>query len=129
VTDGVFLPDGSFLSLPAPDPHQLMLLFRHKLLQELLFLRTFASHWALTFWRPYAMGVFFPCFDAAFPHASGTIAEQKLSKISPFVHFSALFQPGHCSMPPFSPFGVHSRPATSDLIRYNSLMLRSSEKA
>jgi len=36
VTDGVFLPEGSFLSLPAPDAQQLMLLFRHKLLQELL---------------------------------------------------------------------------------------------
>jgi len=39
VTDGVFLPDGSFLSLPPPDPQQLMLLFRHKLLQELLRLK------------------------------------------------------------------------------------------
>ena len=93
------------------------------------FLRTFASHLALTLRRPYAMGVFFPCFEDAFPHASGTIAEQKLSKISPFVHFSALFLPCYCSMPPFSPFGVHSRLASSDLTRYNSLMLRSSEKA
>ena len=36
VTDGVFLPDGFFQPLPPPDPQQLMLLFRHKLLQELL---------------------------------------------------------------------------------------------
>jgi len=36
VTDGVFLPDGSFHSLPSVDPQQLMLLFRHTLLQELL---------------------------------------------------------------------------------------------
>jgi hypothetical protein len=72
--------------------------------------------------------VFFPCFDDAFPHGSGTIAEQKLSKIIPFVHFSALFLPCHCSMPPFSPFGVQFRLATSDLTLYNSLMLRSAEK-
>jgi hypothetical protein len=75
------------------------------------------------------MVVFFPCFADAFPHASGTIAEQQLSKISPFIHFSALFLPGHCGMPPFSPFGVLSRPATSDLTRHNSLMPRSSGKA
>ena len=36
VTGGVFLPDGSFQALPPPDPQQLMLLFRHKLLHELL---------------------------------------------------------------------------------------------
>ena len=36
VTDGVFRPDGSFQPLPPLDPQQLMLLFRHKLLQELL---------------------------------------------------------------------------------------------
>jgi len=36
VTDGVFRPDGSFHPLLSPDPQQLMLLFRHKLLQELL---------------------------------------------------------------------------------------------
>ena len=38
VSDGVFLPDGSFQSLPPLDPQQLMLLFRHNLLQELLHL-------------------------------------------------------------------------------------------
>jgi len=36
VTDGLFRPDGSFQPLPPPDAQQLMLLFRHKLLQELL---------------------------------------------------------------------------------------------
>ena len=36
VSDGVFRPDGSFQPLPPPDSRQLMLLFRHKLLQELL---------------------------------------------------------------------------------------------
>ena len=36
VTDGVFRPDGSFQPLPTPDSQKLMLLFRHKLLQELL---------------------------------------------------------------------------------------------
>jgi hypothetical protein len=36
VTDGVFRPDGSFQPLPVPDSQPLMLLFRHKLLQELL---------------------------------------------------------------------------------------------
>ena len=93
------------------------------------FFRTFASRLAVTLRRPYAMGVFFPCFYDAFPYASGTIAEQKLSKISPFVHFSALFLPCHCSIPPFSPFDVQFRLATPDLTLYNSLMLRSSEKA
>jgi len=36
VTDGVFRPDGSFQPWPPLDPQQLLLLFRHKLLQELL---------------------------------------------------------------------------------------------
>ena len=36
VSDGVFRPDGSFQPLPPLDSQQLMWLFRHKLLQELL---------------------------------------------------------------------------------------------
>jgi len=36
VADGLVLPDGSFFPLPRPDPLQIMLLFRHKLLKILL---------------------------------------------------------------------------------------------
>jgi hypothetical protein len=36
VTGGVFLPDGTFLPVPPPDPEQLMLLFRHKVIKRLL---------------------------------------------------------------------------------------------
>ena len=36
VADGLILPDGSFLPIPRPDPVQIMLLFRHKLLKTLL---------------------------------------------------------------------------------------------
>jgi hypothetical protein len=36
VTSGMFLPDGAFCGLPPPDQHQLLLLFRHKLLKQLL---------------------------------------------------------------------------------------------
>ena len=36
VTDGLFLPDGSFLPVPAPDPELLMRAFRHGLLKTLL---------------------------------------------------------------------------------------------
>ena len=34
--DGLILPEGSFVSIPRPDPVQIMLLFRHKLLKTLL---------------------------------------------------------------------------------------------
>ena len=34
--DGLVLPDGAFLPIPPPDPVQIMLLFRHKLLKTLL---------------------------------------------------------------------------------------------
>ena len=34
--DGLVLPDGAFLPIPPPDPVQIMLLFRHKLLKRLL---------------------------------------------------------------------------------------------
>lgn len=36
VTDGVFSSDGRFTPIPPPDPQQMMLLFRHKLLKRLL---------------------------------------------------------------------------------------------
>jgi len=36
VADGLVFPDGSFLPIPPPDPVQIMLLFRHKLLKTLL---------------------------------------------------------------------------------------------
>jgi transposase-like protein len=36
VSDGLFLPDGSFLPVPAPDPEVLMRAFRHRLLKALL---------------------------------------------------------------------------------------------
>ena len=36
VADGLALPDGSFLPIAQPDPVQIMLLFRHKLLKTLL---------------------------------------------------------------------------------------------
>lgn len=36
MADGLVLPDGSFSPIPRPDPLQIMLLFRHKLLKTLL---------------------------------------------------------------------------------------------
>jgi hypothetical protein len=36
VADGLLLPDGGFIPIPRPDPVQIMLLFRHKLLKSLL---------------------------------------------------------------------------------------------
>jgi hypothetical protein len=36
VSDGLFLPDGSFLPIPAPDPEVLMRAFRHRFLKALL---------------------------------------------------------------------------------------------
>jgi hypothetical protein len=36
VSDGVFLPGGAFRALPPPNYQQLLLLFRHKLMRQLL---------------------------------------------------------------------------------------------
>jgi hypothetical protein len=36
VSDGLFLPDGSFLPVPAPEPEMVMRAFRHRLLKALL---------------------------------------------------------------------------------------------
>ena len=36
VADGLLLPGGALMCIPAPDPVQIMLLFRHRLLKYLL---------------------------------------------------------------------------------------------
>jgi hypothetical protein len=60
VTDGLVSPEGSLLPIPRPDPVQIMLLFRHKLLKALLALDKITPRLAeiLLSWRHPGFSVF-----------------------------------------------------------------------
>jgi len=63
VADGLILRDGSFLPIPRPDPVQIMLLFRHKLLKTLLAKEKISPSAWLTSFSPGAIPAF-PYFRA-----------------------------------------------------------------